>query len=305
MDLLKSIEVFREVCKQKSFSKAANQLNLVPSAVSRQISELEKHLGVRMLNRTTRSISLTEDGKRYLQKMDAISQSVGELKKQVSEEENFEEHIRLTAPPLLVTQFLTDTLNKYLQQHPEVSLSTLLVNREVNLVEEGYDMALRVGDLHDSNLVARVVGEFSLTLVASPVYLDTYGVPKHPKEIAKHSCLINTLVNSPRRWNFKEGRRKFSVKVDGRYDVNDDDMLRSFACSGLGIAYLPANVVSDQVRKGNLVPILKDYIPDPLAVSIVYPSRQLLSLAKRKLIDSLAENAQRDLLYTTSDSKHL
>lgn len=301
MDLLKSIEVFREVCKQMSFSKAANQLDLVPSAVSRQISELEKHLGVRMLNRTTRAISLTEDGRRYLQKMDAISQSIRELKHQPSEDEKIEDHIRLTAPPLLGTQFLTDVLNRYLQQYPDVSLSTTLVNREINLIEEGYDMALRVGDLHDSNLVARAVGTFSLSLVASQDYLDTYGEPKHPKDLVSHNCLINTLVKSPRRWGFREGRRKFSIKVDGRYDANDDNMLQSFACAGLGIAYLPGNVVNDQVSKGNLVSILKDYIPDPLAISIIYPSRHLLSSAKRKLIDHLIEKAQQDLFSSESD----
>ena len=175
MDLLKSIEVFREVCKQMSFSQAANQLNLVPSAVSRQISELEKYFGVRLLQRTTRSISLTEDGKWYLQKMDAISQGVRELKDQTDEDQNNEEHIRITAPPIFGTQFLADTLNSYMQQHPYVSISVTMVNREINLVEEGYDLALRVGELEDSNMVARMVGRLFLSVVASPKYVENYG----------------------------------------------------------------------------------------------------------------------------------
>lgn len=298
MDLLKSIEIFREVCKQMSFSQAAERLNLVPSAVSRQISELEKYLGVRLLQRTTRSISLTDDGRRYLKKMDVISQSVHDLDSLNSDDDDIEDHIRLTAPPILGPSFLNGVIDSYLQQYPDVSLSTTLVNREINLVEEGYDLALRVGTLDDSNLVARVVGQFSLSVVASPAYLDAHDEPKHPKEIINHDCLINTLTQSPRRWGFQDGRRHFSVKVNGRYEANDDSMLQSMACSGLGIAYLPSIVVHDSIVKDELVSIVKEFIPDPLPVSIVYPSRQFLSTAKRKLIDHLIANAASSILFT-------
>ena len=292
MDLLKSIEVFREVCKQKSFSQAANQLNLVPSAVSRQISELEKHLGIRLLQRTTRSISLTEDGRRYLYKMDAISQSVRELMGQSAEDKKHQEHIRLTAPPIFGPKFLSDVLNSYMLQYPNVSISTTMVNREINLVEEGYDLALRVGELEDSNMVARVVGKFSLSVVASPKYISNYGEPKHPKDLVNHNCIINTLTKSPHRWAFREGGRKFSVKVDGRCVANDDMLLQTYACSGLGIAFLPTYVVADQIRKGNLMLILEEFISDSLPISVVYPSRHLLSTAKRNMIDQLVENAE-------------
>jgi LysR family transcriptional regulator for bpeEF and oprC len=291
MNLLKSIEIFREVCKQMSFTQAAEQLNLVPSAVSRQINELEKHLGVRLLQRTTRSISLTDEGRRYLRKMDVISQSVHDLNNLNSDDAHIEGHIRLTAPPILGEPFLKGVLDTYLQQHPDVSLSTTLVNRHINLIEEGYDLALRVGKLDDSSLVARVVGQFALSIVASPAYIKAHGEPAHPRELVKHNCIINTLVQSPRRWEFKDGRRNFSIKVNGQCDANDDTMLRSIACSGLGIAYLPAIVVHDNIANGELVPILNSFIPDPLPVSLVYPSRQFLSSAKRKLIDHLIANA--------------
>lgn len=298
MDLLKSIEIFREVCKQMSFSQAAEQLNLVPSAVSRQISELEKHLGVRLLQRTTRSISLTDDGRRYLQKMDVISHNVHELRDLAGDDHHVEDHIRLTAPPILGSSFLNGVIDSYLQQYPDVSLSTTLVNREINLIEEGYDLALRVGTLDDSNLVARVVGQFPLSIVASLVYIDTHGEPKQPRDLMKHTCLINTLTQSPRRWGFQDGRRNFSIKVNGRCDANDDSLLQSMACSGLGIAYLPAIVVHDKVVKGELVSLLKGFIPDPLPISIVYPSRQFLSTAKRMLIDHLIANANSPVLFS-------
>lgn len=273
-----------------SFSQAADQLNLVPSAVSRQINELEKYLGVRLLQRTTRSISLTEDGRRYLQQMDMIIQNVNALTNLTDEDDPIKDHIRLTAPPILGDHYLTDNLAVYLRQYPDVSISTTLVNREINLIEEGYDLALRVGYLEDSNLVARVVGKFPLAMVASPDYIAIHGEPEHPKVLVKHNCLINTLTQMPRRWQFREGQRKFSVKVDGQCHANDDIMLQSFASAGLGIAYLPLYFVHEQIKSGELVVLLQDFILDPLPISVVYPSRQLMSAAKRLLIDHLVHN---------------
>jgi len=280
-----------------SFTRAANQLNLVPSAVSRQISELENYLEVRLLQRTTRSIRLTEDGRRYLRKMDAISENVRDLKGLTDDDQNREEHIRITAPPIFGKQFFADTLNSYMQQHPHVSLSATLVNREINLIEEGYDLALRVGELGDSSMVARVVGSFSLSVVASPEYLETHGVPEHPKDLVNHDCIINALTKSPRRWGFREGGRKLSVKVDGRFVANDDMLLQSFACSGLGIAFLPTLVVHNQVDRGKLVSLLQGFIPKPLPIALVYPSRQFLSTAKRELIDHLIAVAKQSTLW--------
>jgi LysR family transcriptional regulator for bpeEF and oprC len=224
--------------------------------------------------------------------MDAISQSVRELKGQSGEDQSREEHIRITAPPIFGPQFLADALNSYMQQHSYVSISTTMVNREINLIEEGYDLALRVGKLEDSNMVARVVGRFSLSVVASPEYIEIHGVPDHPKDLVARNCIINTLTKSPRRWGFRQGGRKFSVKVDGRCVANDDRLLQSFACSGLGIAFLPTYVTCDQVGKGDLILLLEKFIPDPLPIAVVYPSRHLLSTAKRNLIDHLIENAE-------------
>jgi LysR family transcriptional regulator for bpeEF and oprC len=292
MDLLKSIDVFREVCTQMGFSQAADRLNLVPSAVSRQVGELEKHLGVRLLQRTTRSISLTDEGRRYLEKMDAVSHSVRELWQLSPDEGRIGGHIRLTAPPLFAAQFLTDALDAFMGEYPHVSVSTTMVNRDVDLIEEGYDIALRVGNLKDSNLVARVIGKFSLCVVASPGYIKTHAALEHPRDLAKHNCLINTLTKSPRRWRFQQGKRKFTVKVDGAYEANDDIMLRRFAASGSGVAWLPYYFVREQIASGELSPLLGAFMPEPLPICIIYPSRQLLSPAKRTLIDHLVERAE-------------
>jgi LysR family transcriptional regulator for bpeEF and oprC len=292
MDLLKSINVFREVCVQMSFSKAADRLNLVPSAVSRQVGELEKHLGVRLLQRTTRSISLTDEGRRYLAKMDGVCQSVRELWQLSPEEGRIDGHIRLTAPPLFASQFLTDALDTFMGEYPDVSVSTTLVNRDVDLIEEGYDIALRVGHLKDSNLVARVIGKFSLCLVASPGYIKNRAALEHPRDLARHNCLINPLTKSPRRWRFQRGKRKFTVKVDGAYEANDDIVLRRFATSGFGVGCLPGYFVRDQIASGELSLLLGEFMPEPLPICIIYPSRQFLSPAKRTLIDHLVERVE-------------
>jgi LysR family transcriptional regulator for bpeEF and oprC len=275
-----------------SFSQAADRLNLVPSAVSRQISELEKQLGVRLLQRTTRSISLTDEGARYLQKMDAISQSVRELRESSPDDDRIDGHIRLTAPPLFGPQFLTDALDAFLHTYPEVSVTTTLVNRDINLIEEGYDIALRVGTLKDSNLVARVIGKFALSIVASPGYIKANATPRHPRDLAKHNCLINTLAKFPRRWGFQQGKHKFTVKVEGAYEVNDDVVLRHLAGSGLGIAHLPSYIVHDQVTSGELALLLSKFTPEPLPICIIYPSRQHLSPAKRMLVDHLVAHVE-------------
>ena len=297
MDLLKSIDVFREVCQQMSFSQAAERLNLVPSAVSRQINELEKYLGVRLLERTTRSISLTDEGGRYLKKMDAISQEVQALVSLSRERGRIEGHIRLTAPPVLGPPFLNAAFDKFLHEHPNVSVSMAFVNREINLIEEGFDLAVRIGDLEDSTLVSRPIGEFPLALVASPSYLEAHGVPAHPKDLAAHNCLINTLIQSPRRWRFRDGRRAFRVKIEGRYEVNDDLMLQSLARAGHGIAYLPACFVRRYLKSGELVSLLASYLPAPLPISIIYPSRRFLGEAKRLLIEHLIMQAEKQPLW--------
>jgi DNA-binding transcriptional LysR family regulator len=161
-----------------------------------------------------------------------------------------------------------------------------------HLVEEGYDIALRVGNLQDSDLVARTIGEFSLSVIASPGYLEAKEEPKHPRDLVKHNCLINTLARSPRRWRFLQGTREFTVKVDGKYEVNDDLALRHFAGSGLGIAYLPSYFVHDRVNNGELMLLLQRFALEPLPISLIYPSRQWLTPAKRALVEHLIKGAQ-------------
>lgn len=292
MDLLKSIHVFRTVCTVMSFSKAATQLNLVPSAVSRQISELEKYLGVRLLQRTTRSIHLTEQGQQYLEKMEQICEHVHALTHIHKQEKSLLGHIRITAPPILGAKFLNTVIPTYLKSYPNVSISVVLLNREVDLIEEGYDFAIRIGILNDSSLIARKIAHFPLSVVASPDYLAMAGEPQHPKELIKHNCLINTLTQAPYRWQFRENKRYFSVKVKGDFEANDDEMLQSLASSGAGIAYLPTYFVKEKINTGELISILDDFVKTSTSVFMVYPTRQFIHPTHQAFIEQVIKSAE-------------
>jgi len=292
MDLLKSIHVFRTVCAVMSFSQAAAQLNLVPSAVSRQVSELEKYLGVRLLQRTTRSIHLTEEGRQYLEKMTQICEYVNELTHSHKQEKELSGQIRITAPPILGAQFLNTVIPVYLKSYPNVSINVVLLNREVNLVEEGYDLAIRIGTLSDSSLIARKIAHFPLSIVASPSYLAMAGEPQHPKDLVQHNCLINTLTQAPYRWQFRESKRHFSIKVAGRFEANDDEMLQSLASAGAGIAYLPTYFVKRKIDTGELIPILERFVKTSTYVFIVYPTRQFINPIHQAFIEQLLKSAQ-------------
>ena len=204
MDLLKSIDVFREVCRRMSFSQAADRLNLVPSAVSRQVNELERYLGVRLLERTTRSISLTDDGRRYLQKMDAISLGVRELKGLSGEGARVEGHIRLTGPPILGPRFLHAALDAFLRRYPEFSLSATFVNREINLIEEGYDLAVLVGvyfiqgDISEGKLVPLLTNHLPEALPVSIVYPSRQLLGKAKR------ALIDHLIGHAKRYSLSD-----------------------------------------------------------------------------------------------------
>ena len=210
-----------------------------------------------------------------------------------SDQGRVEGHIRITAPAILGPPYLCSIFSDFLKKFPNVSISTTFVNREVNLIEEGFDLALRVGDLTDSNLISRPISEFPMALVASPKYLGENAPPKHPKDLANHNCLINTLLQAPRRWRFRDQQRSFTVKVDGQYQANDDMMLLSLSCTGNGIAYLPGLLLEQHLKQGELVLLLTEYIHKPSPISIVYPSRHHLTNAKRQLIECLVNQNKR------------
>lgn len=287
MDLLKSIQVFEQVAQQQSFSRAAESLNLVPSAVSRQINELEKWLDIRLINRTTRSLSLTEDGKAYLLKLSDIRAQVTELRRSKTQLQQIKGLIKITAPIMIGQYMLPVALAEFKELHQDVDLAISLMNRKVELVEEGFDLAIRVGHLNDSTMVARNIGNMRFKTVASPHYINTHGMPSTPKDLKNHQCLINTAVTNAKRWSYLIDGKSTVIKVAGSLEVNDSQSLKAFAIANQGIAQLPSFYVDAAIQSGELIEILSDYVPSPLPVNLLYPSQRLLSPTVRALVDYL------------------
>lgn len=290
MDIVKSIQIFQKVIEEKSFSRAAERLNLVPSAVSRQVSELEKWLGVRLINRTTRSLHLTQEGKEYLTKMELITNQIEELRSFPKPHQQLTGDIKITAPMMLGQQVILNVLSKFKSLHPEVRFSLSLMNRKVDLIEEGYDLAIRAGHLSDSNLHARRLGNISFKTVASNTYLAKSPRINVPKDLLEHNCLIHSALSNPRRWTYRVNDVKKVIKVNGDIETNESACIQSFAKSGYGIALLPELYVQNDLACGELVEILSDYAPEPLPVNIIFTSNRLLSPAVRALIDYIAIN---------------
>ena len=287
MDLLKSIQVFEQVAQQQSFSRAAESLNLVPSAVSRQINELEKWLDIRLINRTTRSLSLTEDGKAYLLKLSDIRSQVTELLRSKTQQQQIKGLIKITAPIMIGQYMLPVALAEFKELHQDVDLAISLMNRKVELVEEGFDLAIRVGHLNDSTMVARNIGNMRFKTVASSHYINTHGMPSTPKDLKNHQCLINTAVTNAKRWSYLIDGKSTVIKVAGSLEVNDSQSLKAFAIANQGIAQLPSFYVDAAIQSGELIEILSDYVPSPLPVNLLYPSQRLLSPTVRALVDYL------------------
>lgn len=290
MDLIRSIQVFQKVAELQNFSRAAENLNLVPSAVSRQVSELEKWVGVRLLNRTTRSLRLTDDGQRYLEKFGQITDHVDDLRSMKPASYQVSGKIKLTAPMMLGQYVLPKALARFKRQYPQVHLDVILMNRMADLVEEGFDVAVRAGNLADSGLVARKIGSLKLKTVATATYLDIHGHPRNPGELTKHNCLINSGTPLPDRWEYLEAGKKKTVKVHGDLQATESLCLKAFSMADLGIARLPEFYVEKELVEGKLVELLPEYAPHPLPINIIHLSRWLPNPAVRIFIDFLAQD---------------
>ena len=205
IDLVKAMRTFQTVVELQSFSAASRQLNLVTSAVSRQVSDLEKHFGCQLLYRTTRAMHLTAEGSYYLEQFKDVLLRLDELETSANErQQRIAGHIRITAPYNSGKLGAVGILSDFLKQYPEVKLSWMLVNRYVNIVEEGFDLAIRVGELADSSLIGRKIDEMNILFVASPDFLATHGSPNHPKDLTNIPCILDGSNRQPQKWRYRD-----------------------------------------------------------------------------------------------------
>ncbi len=292
MDKLKAMQVFVEVAKLEGFSAAARQLHISTTAVSRYVMELEDWLGVQLFNRTTRHLGLTDAGRAYLDKCIHLVDDVENLGRTSRDmQENPQGKINVTAPVFMGRLFLSSILPKFLGKYPGISLNLQLVDRYVNLIDEGFDVGLRIANLPDSNLISRKLGDMRMVMVASPAYIKTHGTPKSIKELQKFNCIVDSVADYLDRWPLLNKNTQVNVRVNSNLSINNGELVREMALAGLGITLLPDFFVASDIKAGRLVPVLKDKIDKQATISAIYPQSRHLSSSVRVFVDFLVAHS--------------
>jgi DNA-binding transcriptional LysR family regulator len=293
MDRIDAMQAFVAVADLQGFAPAARKLRLSPSAVTRLVAALEDRLGARLLQRTTRSVTLTDAGTRYLARARRILADVEEAEL-AAEGERTRPSGRLvvSAPVGFGRLHVSPVMAAYLKRYPEVSAELRLEDRVVNLIEDGIDLAVRIGFLGDSSLVARHVGEMRRIVVAAPSYLKQHGEPKTPAEVAGHQTIQFGSTSATGEWRFSDAGREFRLNITPRFSSNGADAAVHYAEQGGGLTRVLAYQAADAIRRGSLKVVLQPFEQAPLPIHIVYPTSRLLSAKVRSFIDLVTEIAE-------------
>lgn len=287
---LAGLMTFTRVVELESFSGAARDLGLSKSAVSKQVRRLEDRLGVRLLNRTTRRLSLTEAGRAFYDGCQQVASAADAAERAVSHlSEAPRGTLKVNAPMSFGRLHVGPALPGFLEAHPDLAIDLVLNDRIVDLVEEGFDVAVRIGRLEDSSLVARRLAPNRRVLAAAPAYLARHGAPDTPEDLARHDCLVYSYQSEGRAWRLRgpEGLRK--VTPSGRLRVNNGDVLQAAAVGGLGVAFLPGFLAGADLRAGRLVRLLPAWRDaEDSAVHAVFPESRNLLPKVRVFVDFLA-----------------
>ncbi len=295
MDQLQTMKVFVAVSEEQGFAPAARRLGMSPPAVTRAVAALEKRLGVKLLNRTTRYVRATEAGLRYLEDVRRI---LGEI--EVADEAatgiNAEPrgHLAITAPVLFGRMHVMPVIVDYLRRYPETTVSAVFLDRVVNLLEEGLDVGVRIGELPDSSMRALRVGSVRMVMVASPGYLEHNGRPGVPGDLLRHSIIASSAGSNFIDWRFESATGNQTLRIKPRLTVTNNDAAIEATREGFGITRLLSYQVAPHIADGELQPILEDYEPAPLPIHIVHREDRYASSRVRSLIDLIAERLGAD-----------
>jgi DNA-binding transcriptional LysR family regulator len=289
MDRLKQIESFVSVAARGSLTAAANAEGVAPAVIGRRIDALEERLGVKLLVRTTRKITLTHEGSAFLEDCQRLLADLANAEASVSAGGvKASGYLRVTAPAGFGRRHVAPLVPRFLEQHPDVNVSLNLSDRVVDIVNESYDCAVRVGDLPDSSLISVRMADNRRLCVATPAYLKRAGTPKHPNDLLRHQCLtLSSDASQTRGWAFVVDGSVTHLRPSGRLDCSDGQVLHDWCVAGLGIAWRSTWEVEHEVQSGQLVTVLDDYAAPPNGIYAVFPHAKHLPLRVRLWIDFL------------------
>ncbi|WP_122661967.1 LysR family transcriptional regulator [Pseudomonas viridiflava] len=289
MNPFEDMRIFTQVMESGSFTAAADQLGLSKQFISRRLMQLEERLGVRLLNRSTRRLDVTPLGQAYYESALRLVADLEQAEQSIAGQNTQPRGtIRLTAPLSFAIEHLGPLLPVFLQRYPEVSVEVDLSDRSVDLLGEGYDLALRIGVLEDSTLIARHIATIERVFCCSPDYLERRGAPAEPEELKDHDCLPYGHSRQV-QWRFERNGKPLIVSLCGRMRANNGELLRDAAIGGLGITYLPLFIVGSALKSGHLVRVLNEFRTPPLALSAVYPQHRQAARPVQALIEFLKE----------------
>ncbi|PCJ71701.1 MAG: LysR family transcriptional regulator [Rhodobiaceae bacterium] len=295
---LNTIPIFVEVIRHNSFSRAADELGITKSKVSKSIAQLELSMGVKLLNRTTRRLKLTEAGMRYyehalqgLSFIESAENAAAELQQEPKGE------LKISAPMSFGQTHIAPLIPRFLKQYPEVSIDLVLNDQMQNLLEHGFDLAIRSGDLPDSSLVGRQLCPLKSVLCASPAYLKEHAAPRTPNELKRHNCQLYSYSNPVDQWFFKKAGKQYAVHLSGNYKVNNSEALRVSLLNGIGIGRLPTFVAWSDIKRGRLIQVLGDYDMKATSLYALYPQKQFLPYKVRTFLDFIVMSLGGDAPY--------
>jgi DNA-binding transcriptional LysR family regulator len=301
MNKLVSLKVFCRIVESGSFAQCARDIGLSPAMVTKHISALEDDLGVRLLNRTTRKVSTTEAGREYFERSAQIISDLEEADAAVSQlGTNPRGILRLSSPLDFGTSHLLPAISAYLMRYPDVTVDIDFSDRRVQLIEEGFDVAVRFDQLADSTLVARRLNATKIFACASPKYLETHPPISVPADLAQHNCLRYAYYKNPSEWVFDGEGRSEKVKVQGSVLTNNGRSLCEMASHGLGVVLQPEFLVADYLKSGELVRVLDRFEVSSISLYVVYPHRRFLSAKVRSFVDFLVEHFSGEVSWSNS-----
>lgn len=291
MNKLLAMEVFVRVVETGGITRAADSLRLPKATTTTLIQKLEAELGVKLLNRTTRQVSATPDGVAYYERCIAILAAVRDTEESLSQRHATPSgHLRVNVPTLMARSVIVPALPAFFARYPDIELELGCSERRADLIEEGIDCALWTGELEDSSLVARGVGQLYFATCAAPAYLAEHGLPQHPDDLRRHRCINHFLPRTGKvfDWVFAKNGVRIQTSLSGHIALDDENSYVAAAEAGLGIAQIPAFVLKEAMEKSRLELVLGDWFPEPLPLNVVYPQNRHLSSKIRVFVDWIA-----------------